>query len=275
MELTNDIKAKLAIKTSETASGGGFMNFRFAKKEWLDKAPVPPASNQGVVNENFVFKSGFDFVPVSGAIKEFDFNEEANDGYGVDAVSSTFEGMIDADEATVRDLVNSLRLNASDVYVLVDHCKLQRTYIFGTGFCCPAKLKIGFKSGKANTDMRHFPFKLTVEDSGLVPIYKGIGAISREFSVLPGVTALDVSTGEGTYVLPENASTPNVLTTLNNAQVDKVYSLKWASTTKHTTLADGAVFHLASAFTPATGAILTLRALKVNEFVEIGRYIPA
>ncbi len=274
MDLTADIKKKLRKRTEESQTGGGYSNFRFVIEDDAIKAPLASQGERAAeVLDSFILEPGADFINIHANVKEFDLNEEANDTEGSDGITTTFEGVFDGDEVAIRNLINQYKINGRPVYALVDQCHNQRTYIFGLGKCCPAKLKIGYKGGKANTDTKGFPFKITVEGDGLVPIYRGVGSISRELPVPVDTSAIDVSAGTATYVLPENTKATEI-TALNNAVAGHVYTLKWDSSTTHSAIKDGAVFHLTAAFAPKKGAMLQLRAIKANEFVETGRHIP-
>lgn len=271
-EISSDVKLKLGEKTTETTAGGGYTNLRLAFKKNLVKKPISDKNFPGVIFESFEFESGKDWIVLATNVRKTTIEEAADETFGLDAMDSTLNFEAIGDEEQLRNLIND-GLNSADVYILLDHCKLGRTYSFGNGDCCPAMIKIGFSAGAEAKDGRRFTGKIMVQDGGVVPIYKGLGSLGYETTVPADTEEIDVSNGEGTYNLPSNTAA-TAITGLTGAVVGKVYSLYWKGTTNRSTIADGATFHLASAFTPATGARLMLRALKANEFVEIARYIP-
>jgi len=83
----------------------------------------------------------------------------------------------------------------------------------------------------------------------------------------------DASHGTATYVLPENSGATEI-TGLDNAVVGTRVTLKWASTSNHSSIANGATFKLADDFTPAQNAILVLEVKAVNQFEELYRFLP-
>lgn len=269
------MKDKVRKRTIESLAGGGYSNFRFVLEDGVEYAPLPIATSENAaeVMESFRLSTGHEFIPIHANVKEFDFNEEANEAEGSDGITSTFEGMLDAEEIAIRNLVNKYKLNGTPVYVLVDSCKNQRTYMFGSGKCCPAKLKIGYKGGKSISDTKGFPFKVTVESDGLVPIYRGLGSISQEFLVPIDTTSIDVSTGAGTYILQTNIRPNQSLSAINNAVPGLVYTLKWGTSSNGLIIQPNSNFILSKSFTGRKDSILQLRCVKAGQFVEVGRYL--
>jgi len=251
-------------KTTQSTSGGGYTSFRYAPKDFFDVIPLPNADDSALISNDYVFKAGKDWIYIYTEDKEFELKEEASadsDGY-----TSTLTGFIKGENKHVRQFIND-GLNSIEGYALLDNCNEISTMSFGKGKCCAAQLKINFESGKKTSDKKGFTFTLTIEQDGVNCMYDGVGAMTETFSVAVDDATPDVSKGTATYLLPENVAV-TAITGLDNAIAGSLITLKWNSTTKHSTIASGATFQLAGAFTPANGAILVLQATTATTFAE-------
>jgi len=265
----------LKTKTTMSTSGGGYTEFRFAPKDWFEAIPLPDTDNPGKIVNDFVFKAGKDWIYVYTDDTEFDLNEEPSDNRNSNGYTSTLTGFFPGESTFLREMLNISSENyTTNVYALLDNCKEISTLAFGKGKCCSAMLKFKFVSGKKTPDPKGWEFTLTIEQDGPNCHYEGVGAMNETFSVAADDATPDVSQGTATYLLPENTAA-NAITALDNAVKGSLITLKWNSTTNHSTIANGATFQLSAAFTPDTGAILVLQATTTSTFAERYRYIPA
>jgi len=264
---------KLKDKTTQSTSGGGYFGFRIALQEDLEAIPNSDPTSPGLTTDDFIFKAGKSWILVYAENTEYELSEEAAEMIGSDAYTSTLKGFFPGENENVRDFIN-LKHASKRMYILIDNCEDMASYLFGKGLCCPASLKINYKSGKKPGDAKGFEFTAKTEQLGVITKYTGVGSINNVYQFDANDTTPDVSKGTGTYLIPANTGA-TVITTLDNAVVGSLVTLKWNSATNMSTLADGLIFHLTEAFTPALGATLTLQVLKDDEFSERHRYIPA
>lgn len=251
-------------RTTQSTSGGGYTSFRWAPKDFFAIIPLPDADNSGLISNDFVFKPGKDWIYFQTEDKEFELKEEASadsDGY-----TSTLNGFVKGENKHLRQFINDA-VNSVDGYALLDNCNEISSMCFGKGKCCAATLKFNFESGKKTTDKKGFTLTLSIEQDGVNCMYEGVGSMTQSFSVAVDDATPDVSKGTATYLLPENTGA-TAITGLDNAIAGSLITLQWNSTTNHSTIASGATFQLASAFTPATGAILVLQATTASTFAE-------
>ncbi len=260
----------LKKKTVASKAGGGYTSFRLALKEWFDVVPLPDVDNSGKISNDYIFLDGYDWIYIYTDDKEFDLNEdpaESGDGY-----TSVLTGFFPGENPYMRQFIND-GLAGEDVYALLDNCNEISTLSVGKGKCCPAKLKIKFKSGKKTADVKGWEFTLSVEQEGVNCHYEGVGAMNTTYMITPDDATPDVSKGTAIYRLPENSGV-NEITALDNAVQGSLITLQWDSDTNHSTISNGAVFQLAGDFTPVNGAILILQATTSGTFAERYRSIP-
>jgi len=258
--------------TTQSTAGNGYSGLRIAFKDDLEAIPLPSDDDKGVISDDFIFKAGKDWLSIFSNEKEFQVTEENGEVLYQIAYTSSLNVFIPGENKFWRQFVNEGN-SIKDIYVLLDSCTPLETMVMGKGKCCPARMKVNFDSGKATTDPKGFTITITVEQEGLNCKYEGVGAANATFQIGVDETTPDVSKGTATYLLPENTGATEI-TTLANAVIGTLVTLKWQSTTNHSTLTSGVVFQLAGAFTPATGATLTLQVTTAGTFAERHRHLP-
>ena len=259
--------------STQSKSGGGFTSVRFAPKSYLDVIPLPDADNPELTSNDFVFKTGKDWIPIFVDDYETDAPEAQGEGRYANSYISTCNFHVPGDNNNIRKAINEGVFN-EEGYLLIDNCKDIDTTLFGKGKCCAGKFKISYETGKKSSEKKGWNFIYTVEQEGVNTKYKGVGAMNVEYTVAVDDATPDVSKGTATYILPENTEA-TAITALDNAVQGSLITLKWASTTNHSTIANGATFQLSAAFAPATGAILVLQATTTTTFAERYRKIPS
>lgn len=264
---------KLKLKTAQSTSGGGYTSFRFAPKDWLSSIPLPDPNNKGKIIGDYIFIAGKDWIYIYTDDYEFDLTETPADIRNNDGYTTELKGMCPGENTYLRQAINEGLLTI-DGYALLDNCNEISTLAIGKGKCCPATLKLTFKSGKKTSDMKGWEFSVKSEQNGVACHYEGVGAMNAEYAVAADDATPDVSKGTATYLLPANTEA-TAITGLDNAVQGSLITLKWTSATNASTIANGATFQLTAAFTPAVGAILVLQATTTTTFAERYRYIPA
>ncbi len=261
----------LKNRSSGTSTGAGYTGIKIGLKRELLIVPVPDDTDRAVISGDFVFGSGAGWMPVYSENEKIKITEEKQDGKNSSYLSK-IEGFYPGDDENIRALINDENIGEEDAYVMVSHCEEHKTLMLGKGECCPATVKFSFDSGD-DGNPRGWTFSAEAKQNGVMAEYRGIGAATKRFAVQPDDATPDVSRGSGTYMLPENSKATEI-TALDNARPGNLYVLEWGSSTNHSTIKDGAVFHLSSAFSPKTGAKLYLQAIKAGEFAERSRHIP-
>jgi len=260
---------KLANRTTKSTAGGAGSRIRIALKKDLDIIPEPSASNAAIVEDDFVFKTGKDWIDIWTDSEKNQLVEEANDIRFNNGYTGTLTAYSPGDNLYLREFINE-GLVTEECYVLIDSCKDKSTLLIGKGECSPVTMKINYDSGG---DEKGFTITFSVKQEGVACQYEGVGAKNVTYRVAVDDTTPDVSHGTATYLFPENTGA-NEITALDNAVAGSLMTFKWASTTNHSTLTSGATFQLAGAFTPANGAILVLQATTASTFAERYRSIP-
>jgi len=258
--------------STQSKSGGGYTAIRFLPKSWVDVAPLPDVDNPEYTSNDFVLKSGKDWIYIFVDDYETDAPEESGDSRFNNSFKSTCNFHVPGDNNYIRKAINEGIFN-EEGYLLIDNCKDRETTLMGKGKCCAGTMKISFESGKKASDKKGWNFTFSVEQEGVNTKYKGVGAMNEEFAVAPDDATPDVSKGTATYVLPENSAAVEI-SDLDNAIQGSLITLKWNSTTNHSTLTSGAKFQLAGAFVPVKGAILVLQATTSLTFAERYRKLP-
>ncbi|MCD6566520.1 MAG: hypothetical protein J7K53_11335 [Bacteroidales bacterium] len=260
------------LSASSKSGGGSNSILQFIAKEDCEIVPTPDVDNPQYTSNDFVPKAGKQWIPIFTDNLKTNNKEEQGDNRFASAFISTCEFFIPGDNDFVRQAINE-GVFVKEGYLLVTNCADMDTILFGKGKCFAGTFKISYESGMKSTDEKGWTFTFTVEQDGVNTKYKGVGSASQEYSIAVDDTTPDVSTGTGIYILHENTGA-NEITALDNAVQGSLITLKWNSTTNHSTITDGTTFQLAGAFTPATGAILVLQATTTGTFAERYRMIP-
>jgi hypothetical protein len=263
---------KLADRTEGSRAGGGYTSFRFAPKSYLDVIPNADPTNKAKITSDFVFKAGKGWIYIYTTDDEFDFNETASDVRSNEGYVSELKGVFPGENTNIRQFINE-GISSIDGYVLLDNCNEISSIAIGKGKCCPGTLKINFKSGKKTSDMKGWEFTFKSEQEGVSCHYEGVGAMNQVFTFAADDATPDVSHGTAVYRIPANTAA-TAITALDNAVVGSLITLEWTSATNASTIANGATFQLAGAFTPAVGAKLVLQATTASTFAERYREIP-
>lgn len=263
---------KLEHKTTESTSGGGYFGFRIALQDECEAIPMPSEENKAITADDFIFKNGKGFYPIYNEESELDLEEDPAEQVGSDAYTSKISAFFPGENTYIRQFVNE-GYASKKMYVLIDNCEDMTTYLAGKGKCCAASMKAKFKSGKKASERKGWEVTVTVEGKGVMTKYEGVGAINRTFKVDANDSTPDVSRGTGTYLIAANSAATEI-TTLDNAVVGSLVTLKWTSDMNMSTIANGGAFHLTKDFTPVVGATLTLHVLAPGSFAERHRFVP-
>lgn len=265
----------LRTRTTQTRTGGGYTNLRVVFDDDIvaGTAPYPDSDNKSITSSDFVFDSGKDFNYLYTDDNEFDLNENPADVIGSDAYAIEFKAFLPGENIYMRQFINE-GYASKKMWVLFDSCEDTETYMVGKGTCCMASMKAVFKSGKKSSDQKGWEVIFKAEGVGVCTKYTGAGSMGKVYQLDPDDTTPDVSAGSGTYLIPANTGATAV-SNLDNAVVNTLVTFKWLSDTNCSTFADGAVFMLASSFTPEKDATLTFRVIQAHKFAEVHRYIPA
>jgi len=263
---------KLIDRSTMSRTGGGYTSFRFAPKDWLEIIPSPDPLNKSKITSDFVFKAGKSWIYIYTDDTEFELSENQADGMNNDGFTSELKGFFPGENAYLREFINEGTSSIAG-YALIDSCTDITSLGLGKGKCCPASLKINFKSGKKISDPKGWEFSIKVEQQGVNCFYEGVGAMNQSFYITADDATPDVSRGTATYLIPAN-TVPTAITGLDNAVVGSLITLQWTSATNASTIASGATFQLAGTFTPSAGAKLVLQVTTSSTFAERFRYIP-
>jgi len=263
------------VKNLSTLSkaGGGYSNVRFAPLDELLVIPTPDANNSATTSNDFVFVSGKTWTIIFADTYKTKLDEKQNDKNYANSFTVDLSFFYPGDSNDVRQAVNDGYFSKPGI-ILIDNCKDGDTTIVGKGRCCPVFLTASFASGEKASDEKGWTFNAKVEQEGVCTKYKGVGAMSQTFSIAANDTSPDVSTGTGTYILPQNTAA-NEITALDNAVAGSLLTFVWNSTTNHSTFTNGETFQLAGSFTPVNGAKLVLQATTASTFAERYRELPA
>jgi len=264
---------KLADKTTKSTAGGAGSRVRIALKKELQYIPEPSIDNAAIVKDDFVFKTGKDWIDIWVNDKKNQLVEEANDIRFNNGYTGTLTAFSPGDNLFLRQFINE-GLVTEECYVLIDSCKDKSTLLVGKGECSPVNMKINYDSGASSADEKGFTITFGIDQEGVACEYQGVGAKNAVYMLQPDDATPDVSHGTATYILPGLNNQLTEITMLGNAVPGSLITLKVEAAQDQSYIVNGGAFQLTDDFSPDGGeAILVLQATTASTFAERYRSI--
>lgn len=227
-----------------------------------------------VITDNIVMNESAYAIKVYATTTSIKITHETEGDEDARGVMQTLEFSHPGDEDEIEEFITNW-MNR-DIIAVVENCSTGKKKLLGTQ-CAPLQFSVSSEDSK---DMNKSTLTLTSKQKSAYRAANYQGTIT--YATVTGTedadaTTVDVAAGEGRYQLTDGSAAAATITSLDNAEDGKVYTLLGSGGDNPSVIEDGEDFLLASgtAWTALAGAEITFKAFKDGaasfKFYELSR----